>query len=133
VHSATRLWFATSRHLDPIINVYSDSDESSHDSLDPIIDVLAKLQFKSYHDYSFVELLDNLRKVASIDDLPFQHGTPLTPIRETGSGGTELADYRSDLESYTPERLVSMINQQEGVLPASMTPVKLRIRSQMMI
>ena len=124
---------ATASRGAPIFDVYSDSNESSNDNMDPLIDALAKIQFKYCHGYSFTELLDSLREVASIDDLPFQHGTPLTPIRETGSGGTELADYRSDLESYTPERLVSMINQQEGVLLASMTPMKLQIRSQMMI
>jgi len=102
---------ATASRGAPVFDVYSDSDESSHDSLDSIIDALAKFQFKSCHDYSFAGLLDNLREVASIDDLPFQHGTPLTPIRETGSGGTELADYGSDLESYTLERLASVINR----------------------
>ena len=55
------------------------------------------------------ELLDTLREVASIDDLPYQHGTPLTPIRAIGSGGTELVDYGSDLDSYTPERQISVI------------------------
>jgi len=87
----------------PIFDVYSDSDESSHDNLNLIIDALAKLQLKSYHGYSPAELLTSLREVASIDDLPFQHGTPLTPIQKTRSGGIELANYGSDLESYTPE------------------------------
>ena len=80
--------------------------------------MLAKLQFKSYHDYSFAELLDNLREVASIDDLPFQHGTPLATERENGSGEIVLADYESDLESFSPERLVSVINQQAGDAPS---------------
>ena len=106
----------------PVFDIYSDSDESSHDNMDSIIDALAKLQLKSCHDYSFAELLDNLREVASIGDLPFQHGTPLTPIRETGSGGTELADNRSDLESYTPECLVSVINRQDGGAPSQHDP-----------
>ena len=47
---------------------------------------------------------------------------PLTPIRETGSGGTELADYKSDLESYTPEHLVSVINRQDGGAPSQHDP-----------
>ena len=88
----------------PVFDVYSNSDESPHDNLDLIIDVLAKVQVESSHGYSPAELLDSLREVASIVDLPFQHGTQLTHTRETGSGGTELADYGSDLESYTPER-----------------------------
>ena len=56
-------------------------------------------------------LLDNLREVASIDDLPFQHGTPLATESETGSRETVLADYDSDLESFSPERLVPVIIQ----------------------
>ena len=83
---------------------------------------MAKIQLKSCWDHTLAELLDNLRKIASIDDLPFQHGTPLTPERETGSGGTELADYESDLESYSPERLVSVINQQGGGAPSHHDP-----------
>ena len=39
-----------------------------------------------------------------------------------GLGGTELADYGSDLESYTPERLVSVINQQHGGAPSQHDP-----------
>ena len=101
---------ATTSRGAPIFDVYSDLDESSHDSLDFITDALVKLQLKSCQDYSLAELLDNLREVAGIDDLPFQHGTPLTPASEVGSEGTELVDYSSDLESYTPERLVSVIN-----------------------
>jgi hypothetical protein len=69
----------------PIFHIYSDPDESSHDSLDFITNALAKFQLKSCQDHSLTELLDNLREVASIDDLPFQHGTPLTTERETGS------------------------------------------------
>ena len=47
---------------------------------------------------------------------------PLTPTQETGSGGTELADYGSDHESYTPECLVSVINQQDGGAPSQHDP-----------
>ena len=108
----------------PVFDVYSDSDESSQDNLDLIIDLLAKLQVKSYRGHTLVELLDSLREVVSIDDLPYQHGTPFTPIRETGSGGTELANYGSDLESYTPERQVSVIiqNQREAGAPSQHDP-----------
>jgi len=108
----------------PIFDVYSDSDKSSQDNLDLIIDALAKLQVKSCYGYTPAELLDSLREVASIDDLPYQHGTPLTPIRETGSRGTELADYGSDLECYTPERQVSVIipNQQDPDAPSQHDP-----------
>ena len=67
------------------------------------------MQLKSFQSHTLTELLDNLRKVASINDLPFQHGTPLATERETGSGETILADYNSDLESFSPVRLVPMI------------------------
>ena len=56
-----------------------------------------------YPIFLHTELLDNLREVASIVDLPFQHGTPLITERETGSGETVLADYDSDLESFSTE------------------------------
>ena len=68
----------------PIFDVYSDPDESSHDSLDFIPDELAKFQLKSCQDCSLAELIDNLREVASIDDLSFQHGTPLTTAPDPG-------------------------------------------------
>ena len=84
--------------------------QSSHDSLDFITNALEKIQLKSCQDHTLAELLDNLREVASIDDLPFQHVAPLATERETGSGETVLADYESDLQSFSPERLVSVIN-----------------------
>jgi len=77
----------------PVFDVYPDPVESSHDNLDFVTNALAKIQLKSCQSYTLAELLDNLREVASIDDLPFQHGTPLETERETGSGGTVLADY----------------------------------------
>ena len=61
----------------PVFDVYPDPVESSHDNLDFVTNVLAKIQLKSCRDHSLAELLDNIREVASIDDLPFQHGTPL--------------------------------------------------------
>ena len=73
---------------------------------------MAKRQFESCQSHTLAELLDNLREVASIDDLPFQHGTPLVTEKETRSGETVLADYDSDLESFSPERLVPVIIQQ---------------------
>ena len=76
----------------PVFDVYPDPVESSQDSLDFITNALAKIQFESYQSHTLAELLDNLREVASIDDLPFQHGTPLVTERETRSGGTVLAD-----------------------------------------
>ena len=89
-----------------IFDVYSDSDESSlYDNLDLIIDALAQLQAKSCGSRGPTELPNRLRVVASIDHLPYQHGTPLAPVRGTASGGTELADYDSDLDNYYPERL----------------------------
>ena len=94
----------------PVFDVYPDPVESSQDSLDFITNVLAKIQLKSCQSYTITELLDNLREVASIDDLPFQHGTPLGAERETVSGEIVLTDCESDLESFSPEHLVSVIN-----------------------
>ena len=96
----------------PFFDVYPDLVESSQDSLDFITNALAKIQFESCQSHTLAELLDNLREVASIDDLPFQHGTPLVTERETRSGETVLADYDSDLESFSPEPLVPVIIQQ---------------------
>ena len=76
----------------------------------------------SCQDHTLAELLDNLREVASIDDLLFQHGTPLKNERETGSGETVLADYESDLENFSPERLVLVINQQGVGAPSHHDP-----------
>ena len=90
----------------PVFDVYPDPVESSQDNLDFITNALAKIQLESCQSHTLAELLDNLREVASIDDLPFQHGTPLVTERETGSGETVLADYDSELESFSPERLV---------------------------
>jgi hypothetical protein len=86
----------------PIFDVYPDLVESSQDSMDFITKVLVEIQFKSYQSHTLAELLNNLREVASIDDLPFQHGIPLATERETGSEETILADYKSDLESFSP-------------------------------
>ena len=76
----------------PIFDVYSDPVGSSQDSLDFTTNTLGKIQLESCRIHTLAELLDNLREVASIDDLPFQHGTPLITKRETGSGETVLAD-----------------------------------------
>jgi hypothetical protein len=95
----------------PIFDVYSDPVESPQDSLDFITNALAKMQLRSCRSHTLVELLDNLREVTSIDDHPFQHGTPLITEKEPGSEGTVLAYYESDLESFSPERLVPMIIQ----------------------
>jgi len=102
----------------PVFDVYLDLVESSQDSLDFITNALAKIQLESCKSHTLAELLDNIREVASIDDLPFQHGTPLETERETGSGGTVLDDYESDLESFSPERLVPVIIQQPGGAPS---------------
>ena len=100
---------ATASREAPVFDVYPDPVESSQDSLDFITNTLAKMQLKSCRGHTLTELLDNLREVASIDDLPFQHGTPLETERATGSGGTVLADYESDLQSFSHERLVPVI------------------------
>ena len=98
----------------PVFDKDSDPVESPQDSLDFITNALAKMQLKSCRDHTLAELLDNLREVASIEDLPFQHGTPLVTERETRSGGTVLADYESDLESFSHEYLVPVIIQPGG-------------------
>jgi hypothetical protein len=100
---------ATASREAPVFDVYSDPVESPQDSLDFITNALAMMQPKSWRGHTLAELLDNLREVANIDDLPFQHGTPLETERETGSGGTVLADYESDMESLSQERLVPVI------------------------
>jgi len=114
----------------PVFDIYLDQDGSSLDSLDFITNALAKIQLKSCQDYTLAELLDNLWEVTSIEDLPFQHGTPHTTERGNGSGETELADYESDLESYSPECLVSVINQQGGGAPSHHDLTKSWIRFQ---
>ena len=116
----------------PVFDVYPDPVESPQDSLDFITNALAKMQLKSRQSHTLAELLDNLREVASIDDLPFQHGTPLATERETGSEGTVLADYESDLESFSHEHLVPVIIQ-PGVLQATTIQTKPWIRSQQTI
>ena len=83
---------ATASREAPVFDIYPDSVESPQDSLDFITNALAKMQLKSCRGHTLAELLDNLREVASIDDLPFQHGTPLAAERKTRSGGTVLAD-----------------------------------------
>ena len=117
----------------PVFDVYPDPVESSQNSLDFITNALAKIQLESCQSHTLTELLDNLREVASIDDLPFQHGTPLEIERETGSGGTILADYESDLESFSPEHLVLMVSNNPEVLLASMIQTKPWIRFQQTI
>ena len=55
----------------PVFDVYPDPVKSPQDSLDRITNALAKMQLKSCRSHTLAELLDNLREVASIDDLPF--------------------------------------------------------------
>ena len=86
--------------------------------------MLTKIQLKSCQSHTLAELLDNLREVASIDDLPFQHGTPLAIERETGSEEIVLADCESDLESFTPECLVLVIIQQARGAPSQHDPTE---------
>ena len=116
----------------PIFDVYPDPVESPQDSLDFIANPLAKIQLKSCQSHTLAELLDNFREVASIDDLSFQHGTPLVTERETRFGGTVLANYESDLESFSHERLVLVIIQPGGA-PSYHDPMKPWIRSQQTI
>ena len=67
----------TARREAPVFDVYPDLVESPQDSLDFITNALAKIQLESCKSHTLAALLDNLQEVASIDDLPFQHGTPL--------------------------------------------------------
>ena len=108
----------------PVFDVYRDPVELPQDSLDFITNALAKIQFESCQSHTLAELLDNLREVASIDDLPFQHSTPIVTEREIGSEETVLADYDSDLESFSPERLVPVIIQQPKGAPSQQTQTK---------
>ena len=107
----------------PVFDVYLDPVESPQDSLNFITNALAKIQIESCQSHTLVEQLDNLREVAIIDNLPFQHDTPLVTERETGSGGTVLADYESDLESFSHERLVPVIIQSRGA-PSLHDPIE---------
>ena len=100
---------ATASREAPVFDVYPDPVESSQDSLDFITNALAQIQFESCQSHTLAELLDNLREVASIDDLLFQHGTPLVTEKETGSRENVLADIDSDLESFSLEHLVPVI------------------------
>src|SRR6185312_14123393 len=62
---------ATASREAPVFDVYPDPVESPQDSLVFITNSLAKMQLKSCRSHTLAELLDNLREVASIDDLPF--------------------------------------------------------------
>ena len=62
---------ATASREAPVFDVYPDLVESPQDNLDFISNALAKMQLKSCRDHTLAKLLDNLREVASIDDLPF--------------------------------------------------------------
>ena len=117
----------------PIFDVYPGPVESPQGSMGFITNALAKMQLKYCRSHTLAELLDNLREVASIDYLPFQHDTLHTTKRETGSGETVLADYDSDLESFSPEHLVPVIIQQPKGAPSQQTQTKPWIRFQQTI
>ena len=70
--------------LDRPLHVENQSATATREP-DFINNALAKMQLKSCRGHTLTELLDNLREVASIDDLLFQHVTPLETERETGS------------------------------------------------
>jgi len=50
--------------------------------------------------------------------------------RETGSGGTILADYESDLKSFSPEHLVPVIIQQPRGAPSQQDRTARKARNQ---
>jgi hypothetical protein len=56
------------------------------------------------------------------------------PVWETGSRGTELADYGSDLDSYTPEChiYVTLLNEQDQDVLSRHDPNETPIRSRKM-
>jgi len=80
----------------PIFDSYPDSDEDVKKFFDKSLDLTTSStsqgQISSWRGFQPTELLDSLRLVAHIDDLPYQHGRPLSPIQEEGSGYTVLAD-----------------------------------------
>ena len=70
---------ATASREAPVFDVYPDPVESPQDSLDFITNALAKMQLKSCRGHTLAELLDNLREVASIDDLHLKTALPSKP------------------------------------------------------
>ena len=63
------------------------------------------------------ELLDSSRLVAHLDDLLFQHGSPLPTMTAEGSGSTVLADYISSSGEHSPDKQIFMAtidNSQDG-------------------
>ena len=61
-----------------------------------------------------LQLLDSAHHVAHIEDLPFQHGKPLSPTRGVGARSIVLVDHDSGLDSYSPDRQVFMATEDNG-------------------
>ena len=97
---------ATAGREAPIFDTYSDSDDgiesSSDDNLNLIFAATSQLRAKFWIGSQPAEPPDYSRVVASIKDLPYQHGRPLSPIQEGRSGETVLVDSSSGLDSYSP-------------------------------
>ena len=87
---------ATARREAPVFDSYPDSDEDIEKLSDKCLDLMTNStsqgQISSWRGFQPTELLDSLRLVDNIDDLPYQHGRPLSPIQDEGSGYTVLAD-----------------------------------------
>ncbi|RLN12210.1 hypothetical protein C2845_PM09G10430 [Panicum miliaceum] len=99
----------------PVFDAYTDSDDD-HDSsavshLGLSITTTALYRFMYWKGMEPSELLDNdARLVATIQELPFQQGRPLSPIQEERSGSTAstvlvTTDYSGD---YSPKCEVYM-------------------------
>jgi hypothetical protein len=103
---------ATAHREAPFFYSYPDSDEDIEKLFEKCLDLMTNStsqgQISSWRGFLPTELLDSLRLVANIDDLPYQHGRPLSPIQDEGSGYTVLADYNSSLDSYSPNRQIFM-------------------------
>ena len=65
-----------------VFDSYSDSDEgtesSSNDNLDPIFAATSQLRAKFWRGFHPIELPNYSRAVDHIEDLPYQHGKPLS-------------------------------------------------------
>ena len=68
-----------------------------------------------WKDFEPAELLDNLRLVAYIPDLPFQQGKPLSLIEEEGVDDTALVDYNTTHESPSDRQIYVTITGTEDL------------------
>jgi len=92
----------------PQFDFYPDSDDDfDADLLDCLsLTILATPQNRvaCWKDSESSSPLNNAQLVACLQDLPYQSGRPLSPIREEGIGDTALVDYSTSHS--TPDRQV---------------------------